>query len=510
MPASNRHGRARMTMTGPVFGQYQLPDVCRNCPDQPCVNACHLDGMHLHDGKTFVSDACRGCNKCVEACPYGVIALLPREHQKREGFFKRVIGQARGLGNGHKAILDGHVAADPSRCVQCGICGYNCPVASSASTSSRTTRRSSTATATHAVVEAVRAQAGRMASGAGPSELEVELAERLKERLPSIELLRFTNSGTEATMLALRAARAFTGRSVIATFAGAYHGTHDLAVSIPADAAARPGGRGVPAEVAESIVVAPYNDVEATAALLEPHLDDLAAVIVEPVLGAGGVIPADPALPLVPPRADPQGRSAPGVRRGDRVPDRLPRRAGALRGHARPDDAREDHRRRPPDRGVRRPGGRDGALRPALAGPHAARRHLQREPALDCRGSRDARRASAGRVRAARIARRPACGRASRHSSHARSVPACVTQIGSLFNVHFTRGPIHTHADVLAGDLGLLRELHLALLGHGILSTPRGMGCLSTPMGEAEIDAFVEAAELSLRELGRGPLTPGG
>ena len=124
----DRHGHARMTMTGPVFGQYQLPDVCRNCPDQPCVNACHLDGMHLHDGKTFVSDACRGCNKCVEACPYGVIALLPREHQKREGFFQRVIGQARGVGNGHKPVLNGHVAADASRCVQCGICGYNCPV----------------------------------------------------------------------------------------------------------------------------------------------------------------------------------------------------------------------------------------------------------------------------------------------------------------------------------------------------------------------------------------------
>lgn len=123
-----RHGRARMTMSGAVFGQYQLPDVCRNCPDQPCVNACHLDGMHLHDGKTFVSDACRGCNKCVDACPYGVIVLLPREHQKREGFFKRVVSQARGLGNGHKPVIEGQVAADATRCVQCGICGFNCPV----------------------------------------------------------------------------------------------------------------------------------------------------------------------------------------------------------------------------------------------------------------------------------------------------------------------------------------------------------------------------------------------
>lgn len=125
----NRHGRARMTMTGVVFGHYQLPDVCRNCPDQPCVNACHLDGMHLHDGKTFVSNACRGCNKCVEACPYEVITLLPREHQKREGFFKRIVSQARGVAHGHSAArVDGYVAADATRCVQCGICGYNCPV----------------------------------------------------------------------------------------------------------------------------------------------------------------------------------------------------------------------------------------------------------------------------------------------------------------------------------------------------------------------------------------------
>lgn len=118
-----------MTMTGAVFGQYQLPDVCRNCPDQPCVTACHLDGMRLRDGKTFVSEACRGCNKCVLACPYEVITLLPREHQKRAGFFKRIVSQARGANPGPAvAPVDGRVAADATRCVQCGICGYNCPV----------------------------------------------------------------------------------------------------------------------------------------------------------------------------------------------------------------------------------------------------------------------------------------------------------------------------------------------------------------------------------------------
>jgi ferredoxin len=65
----------------------------------------------------------------VEACPYGVVILLPREHAKRESFFKRMIAQARSDHHNHQGkFVDGHVAADPSRCVQCGICGYNCPV----------------------------------------------------------------------------------------------------------------------------------------------------------------------------------------------------------------------------------------------------------------------------------------------------------------------------------------------------------------------------------------------
>jgi Fe-S-cluster-containing hydrogenase component 2 len=120
-----RHGRARMSLEGPRFGQYQLPNVCRNCPDTPCVAACRLDGMRLHAGRTFVTEACRGCNQCVEACPYGVVVLMPREHERREGFFARVLGLARG-GRAQPAP-SGRVAADATRCVQCGVCGYNCP-----------------------------------------------------------------------------------------------------------------------------------------------------------------------------------------------------------------------------------------------------------------------------------------------------------------------------------------------------------------------------------------------
>ena len=93
-------------------------------------------------------------------------------------------------------------------------------------------------------------------------------------------------------MLALRAARAFTGREKIAVFAGGYHGSHDYAASIPGDVSVSPGGPGIPAAVADTVVVAPFDDREGTLAALEPHLGELAAVIVEPVLGAGGVVPA--------------------------------------------------------------------------------------------------------------------------------------------------------------------------------------------------------------------------
>ena len=79
--------------------------------------------------------------------------------------------------------------------------------------------------------------------------------------------------------------------------------------------------------------------------------------------------------------------------------------------------------------------------------------------------------------------------------------PACITQIGSLFNIHLTEGPVVDHSDVLAADTARMRELNLALLGNGILFTARGMGCLSTPMGGAEVDAFVEAVRAGLGEL---------
>ncbi len=131
-----------------------------------------------------------------------------------------------------------------------------------------------------AVVAAVNEQVRRGSAFGAPSELEIALAEELVRRIASIERVRFTNSGTEATMFAIRAARAATGRSLIARFERAYHGTHDTAVA---------GTPGVPAGVGELVIDLPWNDLARAERALAGHEAELAAIIIEPIQGAGGV-----------------------------------------------------------------------------------------------------------------------------------------------------------------------------------------------------------------------------
>src|SRR5882724_6531699 len=154
------------------------------------------------------------------------------------------------------------------------------------------------------VVEAVTEQATRGMSFPGPSEHEVKLAELLTERIPSMEVVRFANSGTEATMNAIRAARAFTGRSKLAKFEGAYHGTHDwVLVSVSPDPA-KTGSRkrpkpvaysaGVPETVLKHTVVLPWNDIDACVKILEKQGGDIAALIVDPLMANAGLLVPQP------------------------------------------------------------------------------------------------------------------------------------------------------------------------------------------------------------------------
>ena len=163
------------------------------------------------------------------------------------------------------------------------------------------------------VVRAVRAAAGRGMSYGAPTVAEHELAERVRGAVPEVELLRFVNSGTEAVMSAVRVARGFTGRAKIVKFEGGYHGHSDgllaragsgVATAAVADSA------GVPPSIVSDTLVAPFNDLDASAALFDALGEEIAGVVVEPIAANMNVVPPAPGF-------------LPGL-------ERLCRRAGAL------------------------------------------------------------------------------------------------------------------------------------------------------------------------------------
>ncbi len=146
------------------------------------------------------------------------------------------------------------------------------------------------------VVEAVRRVAEHGLSFGAPTELEVRFAERIRSLYPSIEKLRCVSSGTEATMSALRAARGFTKRDVLVKFEGCYHG-HSDALLVKAGSGlatfGEPDSAGVPAAVARLTLTLPYNDTAALRALFAARGHEIAAVIVEPVVGNMGCVPPE-------------------------------------------------------------------------------------------------------------------------------------------------------------------------------------------------------------------------
>ena len=145
-----------------------------------------------------------------------------------------------------------------------------------------------------AVVRAIASVLNRGTSFGAPTDLEVELAALVIDAVPSIEMVRFVNSGTEATMSAIRLARGATGRDTIIKFDGCYHGHADALLVEAGSGVATlgiPGSPGVPAAFAAHTLSLPYNDAEAVRRVMEEQGDRVAAVIVEPVAGNMGLVP---------------------------------------------------------------------------------------------------------------------------------------------------------------------------------------------------------------------------
>ena len=366
----------------------------------------------------------------------------------------------------------------------------------------------------HAPDAVVRAAQDALTSGLsfpGPTEHEIRLAEILTRRVPSMVTVRFTNSGTEATMNAVRLARAFTGKPKIAKFEGAFHGTHDwVMVSVTPDQRAGGSARnpkpvawsaGIPPAVLKHVVVLPWNDADACAAILEKEAANLAAVIVDPLLGIGGIIPpAEGFLARLREITERLGillifdevisfRIAPGgaqERFGVR-PDLTT--LGKIIGGGLPIGAfggrRDIMEYYDPRRGKARisQGGTFNANPATMAAGVATLEALTPEAyaRLDALGER----LRGGVTRFLESMRRR----------------GQITGIGSLFCLHWTSGDIVDYRSSRSKDPAMAMKVFLGLLNEGILLTQRGMGAISLAMTEDDVDRFVNALA---RVLARG------
>ncbi|SEQ48138.1 glutamate-1-semialdehyde 2,1-aminomutase [Piscibacillus halophilus] len=147
------------------------------------------------------------------------------------------------------------------------------------------------------ITEAIKHAAENGVLYGTPTKLENKFARMLKDAIPSLEKVRFVNSGTEAVMTTIRVARAYTNRTKIIKFAGCYHGHSDLvlvAAGSGPSTLGTPDSAGVPASIAQEVITIPFNDAEALKVALEKYGDDVAAVLVEPIVGNFGIVEPNP------------------------------------------------------------------------------------------------------------------------------------------------------------------------------------------------------------------------
>jgi glutamate-1-semialdehyde 2,1-aminomutase len=318
----------------------------------------------------------------------------------------------------------------------------------------------------------------------GHNENEARLAQAICERFPSIELVRFTNSGTEANLMAISAARVATGRNKILVFDGGYHGGVLYFSS-----------GGSPVNAPYKFIIAPYNDTQQTAALVEHHAADLAAILIEPMLGGGGCIPAERSfLQMLRDAASRHGvvlifdevmtsRLAPGglQERHGILPDMTTlgkyigggMSFGAFGGKAAIMDLFDPRR---PD-----------------ALPHAGTfNNNVLTMAAGLAGMTEVYTAEAARTL---NARGDALRQRLNDLCQRQEAPMQFTGIGSMMTVHMTDAPIRTPGEAAQSDPRHKELFFFDLLAAGIWIARRGMINLSLPIGDGECDALVAAVE---------------
>jgi glutamate-1-semialdehyde 2,1-aminomutase len=348
-----------------------------------------------------------------------------------------------------------------------------------------------------AVVEAVTAAVKNGTSYGAPTELEVRFAEKVIELYPSIEMLRAVSSGTEACMAALRVARGFTGREAIVKFEGCYHGHADFLLVKAGSGALTfgvPDSAGVPVATAKSTLTAAYNDVPALEALFKERGKEIAAVIVEPVVGNMGVVAPEPGFLEAIVRLCKEHGS---VSIFDEVMTgcRVARGGMQERAKIRPDmtclgkivggglplaaygGRREIMQKVAPIGPVYQAGTLSGnpiAVSAALALLELLDASVYEK--LEALGSRLERGLAEGAKKS--------------------GVDVCVQRVGSMLTPFFTKGPIRSFADAVRSDTARFGKWHGAMLAAGQYWPPSQYEAafVSTAHTEADVDATIAAA----------------
>jgi glutamate-1-semialdehyde 2,1-aminomutase len=353
------------------------------------------------------------------------------------------------------------------------------------------------------VLDAVQRQLEKGTAFPGVTVPQVRFAKLLCERVPSFERVRFANSGTEAAMNTIRAARAFTGRQKIAKIEGGYNGSwDDVMVSTHPSGEqsgdvlrpfAAPASLGLSPESTDNVVVLPFNEVEAAARLLEQQGEHLAVVIVEPVLGSAGMIPVEQNyLEMLREVTERLGillvfdevvsfRVAHGGAQEyyGVTPDLTC--LGKLIGGGFPLGAF---------------GGRSEIMAmfdPSSGGPQIPHPgSYNANPVSLVAGATTLELLTAEEIQLLNLR-----GESLRRQIYTAfddvGLPAQITGLGSLFAIHLTSEPVKSYRDTMHADTDLRHRIFLGLFKEGVLIDPRGVGCLSTAIGETEIEQFVGA-----------------